>query len=213
MNKAIYIHGLGGSGNGSSARNVKKLLEGEYEFSASTYNLLNPEQAFSQIQNDVRNADFIVASSLGAFYAASVNVCTPILLLNPCLEPENTIKNILYPEQRKDFDEEKCHREWIKIKEGWNLIDHESCGSRFAVFSDNDELFSFRDVFKKNFGTFYGTENSCMIHGTHEIAKDEKCLSESLSLFKKYVDVADRIAGNQSAGGFGGFDEFDGFLP
>lgn len=98
MRKAIYIHGLGGRGNGSSAQNVKKLLETEYEFSAATYNLLNPEQAFGQIQKDASDTGLVVASSLGAFYAASVNICTPILLLNPCLEPEHVIKNILYPE-------------------------------------------------------------------------------------------------------------------
>ena len=37
--KAIYIHGLGGSGHGSTAQNVRKMLEdewsGKYEFSAN----------------------------------------------------------------------------------------------------------------------------------------------------------------------------------
>ncbi len=96
MNKAIYIHGLGGSGNGSSARNIKKLLETDYEFSAGTYDLLNPSEAFSQIQNDAVDASFVVASSLGAFYAASLVTDTPILLLNPCLDPENAIPMLTF---------------------------------------------------------------------------------------------------------------------
>jgi len=105
MKKAIYIHGLGGSGNGSSAKNVKKMLEsvwpGEYEFFAGTYNLLEPKQAFEQIQKDVKSADLVIASSLGAFYAVSVFVGTKILLLNPCLEPEKAyiqrkLRNLLW---------------------------------------------------------------------------------------------------------------------
>lgn len=108
--KAIYIHGLGGSGNGSSAQNVKKMLEdewsGKYEFSANTYDLLKPEELFEKISTDVKDADFVIASSLGAFYAVSVFICTKMLLLNPCLEPETAIPKILYPEQKNDFDEE-----------------------------------------------------------------------------------------------------------
>ena len=77
--KAIYIHGLGGSGNGSSAQNVKKMLEdewsGKYEFSANTYDLLKPEESFEKISTDVKDADFVIASSLGAFYAVSVFIC------------------------------------------------------------------------------------------------------------------------------------------
>ena len=83
--KAIYIHGLGGSGNGSSAQNVKKMLEdewsGKYEFSANTYDLLKPEESFEKISTDVKDADFVIASSLGAFYAVSVFICTKMLLM------------------------------------------------------------------------------------------------------------------------------------
>ena len=167
----VYIHGLGGSGNGSSARNVKATLGEDYDFYAGIYNLLEPKKAFEKIRHDIKYSDFVIASSLGAFYAASVNVGTRMLLLNPCLEPEKAIKNILYPEQKKDFDEEKCLAEWAEIKNGWSEIDREDKGKRFAVFSDKDELFSFYDVYKENFGTFYGMENFCMIDGTHEIAK------------------------------------------
>ena len=203
MRKAIYIHGLGGSGNGTSAQNIKKMIEtvwpGEYEFSASTYNLLEPKEAFDQIQKDVKSADLVVASSLGAFYAVSVPYCTTILLLNPCLEPETAIPKILYSEQRKDFDEARAVREWGEIKQNWNLLDREGCGMRFGVFSDKDELFSFIDVYKKNFGACFGTDNSCQISGTHEIAKYESQLTQAINAFKKYGDVAGKVIAGQSS--------------
>ena len=186
MKKIIYIHGLGGSGNGSSARNIKKALDGKCEFFAGTYDLLTPEKAFGQIKNDIQDKDIVIASSLGAFYAACLTECKTMLLLNPCLEPEKSISKILYPEQRKDFDEAKCNGEWLELKKNWEKLDEEKKGLRFGVFSDKDELFSFLDTFKKNFGMKSNLPNSAMISGTHEIAKDESQLSAALALFWEY---------------------------
>lgn len=208
--KAIYIHGLGGSGNGSSAQNVKKMLEdewsGKYEFSANTYDLLKPEESFEKISTDVKDADFVIASSLGAFYAVSVFICTKMLLLNPCLEPETAIPKILYPEQKNDFDEEKSVAAWKKIKKKWKLLDREDCGLRFGVFSDKDELFSFKDVYEKNFGTSFGAENFCMIHGSHEIAKNENQLKAAFESFKKYGDESGDVMARQSSYCFGSWE-------
>lgn len=195
MKKVIYIHGLGGSGNGSSANNVKKALGCNYEFSANTYNLLQPAAAFEKIKEDVCNCDIVIASSLGAFYASAVLCAKTMLLLNPCLEPETAIAKILYPEQKKDFDEEKCTREWLQIKKNWAELDNEQKGERFGVFSDKDELFSYYATFKENFGMHFGSPNSAMISGTHEIAKNETQLTTALDLFRKYIaDSADVMA-------------------
>ena len=206
MKKVVYIHGLGGSGNGTSAQNVKKALGEGFEFSANTYDLLKPEQAFERIQADVKAADYVVASSLGAFYAASVICDRTMLLLNPCLEPENAIKKILYPEQQKDFDEQKCVREWLEIKSNWKELDREEMGERFAVFSDKDELFSYIETFKKNLGTFFGTDNFATIHGTHEIAKDQNALAAALDLFWKYIDASCDIMAAGAGGSLWWFD-------
>lgn len=203
MKKVIYIHGLGGSGNGSSAQNVKKLLGSKYEFSAGTYDLLKPAEAFEQIKKDVKGTDIVIASSLGAFYASAVICPQVMLLLNPCLKPEYTIKHILYPEQRKDFDEEKCRHEWLEIKKNWDELDQEEKGERFGVFAKNDELFSFYETFKVHFGTFWGARaNSAFIEGTHEIAKDEAALKKSLDLFWKYLDKTSEPMGKGLSASF-----------
>lgn len=200
MKKVIYIHGLGGSGNGSSAKNIRKILDSGYEFSANTYDLLKPSEAFERIEKDVKGSDIVIASSLGAFYAASV-VCDKImLLLNPCLKPEYIIKHILYPEQKNAFDEEKCRQEWLEIKKSWNELAREEMLCRFGVFSDNDELFSFYETFKVHFGTYcQANDNSAFIEGTHEIAKNETALKKSLDLFFEYIENANENEGLQQA--------------
>jgi len=180
VKKAVYIHGLGGSGEGSSAKNVRKLLEGKYQLSASTYDLLQPADAFEKIQKDVKGADLIVASSLGGFCAS----CLPsevignakVLLLNPCLIPQEAIEPILYEDQKPMFNKEKCLKEWNELQKNWDKSNEERNGHYFGVFSDNDEYFHYKNVFDENFKSASGN-NSAMIHGTHEIAKfpDQFC--------------------------------------
>lgn len=59
MDKAPYIHGLGGSSGGTSTSNIKKALDGLYEAKANTYDLLNPKEAYSQIKQDALGCDLI----------------------------------------------------------------------------------------------------------------------------------------------------------
>jgi len=188
MEKALYIHGLGGSGTGSSAANVRKALEGIYDVVANTYNHLDPLETFAKIKEDAENVDVIIASSLGAFYALSLDTIKPILVLNPCVCPKKVIPGLLREDQKKDYDEEKCFEEWDILEEGWADIDSENCAMRFAVFSDKDEYFSFEKEFIENFKNLhYGLKNTKFINGTHEIAKHTDQLKQAFSAFFKYL--------------------------
>lgn len=182
MNKAVYIHGLGGSGNGSSAANVRKALVSEYEFSASTYDLLKPKESLERIKKDVEGADLVIASSLGGFYASVLDGENKIILLNPCLMPDIVIESILYDEQKVLFDKDKCVSEWKEMRAEWK---EKHSNVKFAgIFADKDELFHFQEVFDKNFKSMhYG--DSAMISGTHEIAKDTKQLHDALEAADK----------------------------
>ena len=212
MRKAIYIHGLGGSGNGSSATNVRNFLKGRYELSANTYDLLQPEEAFAQIKNDVEGFDLIIASSLGAFYASALDKKIPTILLNPCLEPKSAIPPLLYPEQKAMFNQEKCFKEWDKISLLREKLSEESrvetvSGDedfrtvKVGIFADNDEYFSFKEKFISLFGTeneeemsrnrdtFGGNKNCFGIHGTHEIAKHPEMLKDALEKAFTYINA------------------------
>ena len=194
MDKAVYIHGLGGSGTGKSASLIKKSLIGLYDVEASTYNHLDPLTTFEQIKNDIKGARLIIASSLGAFYALSLNTDIPTLLLNPCVCPEKTIEGLLYEEQKKLFDKEKCYEEWALLKESWKNFDNENKHMKFGVFSDNDEYFSFYNEFLDSFANYYdgGRCNASIIEGTHEIAKHNDQLARALNKFWHYMyDISD----------------------
>lgn len=178
MKKAVYIHGLGGSGKGSSAANIRKALEGEYELSASTYDLLKPEEALNMIRQDTAGADLIIASSLGAFYASILDPrISRGILLNPCLMPDTAIEPLLYEEQKLSFNRDKCLREWNEMKVHWKGKHQQAWFA--GIFSDNDEFFHFQDVFDENIKKEYMAD-SRIIHGTHEIAKNEIQLKAAL---------------------------------
>lgn len=177
MKKVVYIHGLGGSGEGSSAKNIRKMLEAEYELSASTYDLLQPKESFEKISEDVKGADLIVASSLGGFYTSALGEESignaRIVLLNPCLVPQEAIEPILYEEQKPLFNKEKCLKEWNEIQSNWDSKNTGRNNHYFGVFADNDEYFHYKSVFDENIIPESGSgTNSAMISGKHEIAKD-----------------------------------------
>lgn len=176
MKKAIYIHGLGGSGTGSSSQNVRKLIADQYSLDAFTYDLLDPATAFANIQQDVKGYDLIIASSLGGFCASALNNETPCILLNPCMKPQEAIEPILWPEQQKLFNKEKCLSEWNAISAGWSKMSDAVKKSKFGVFADEDEFFHYKDFFDSLFKN-EEKPNSCMINGVHEIAKfpDQLC--------------------------------------
>lgn len=204
MKKIIYIHGLGGSGNGTSAKNVKKFLENtklpreiindDFCVEGNTYNLLNPMESFNQIKEDILqnpNVKMIVASSLGGFYASALETICPTILLNPCLCPKEAIPPLLYPEQRKDFDEKKCFEEWTEIQKLQDELSIESKTQKVGIFADKDEYFSYKNLFKNNFTTSKNStfENAITIYGTHEIAKDENQLKTAISNAIEYFEI------------------------
>lgn len=179
--KAVYIHGLGGSGEGSSSKNIRKFLADEYDLSSSTYDLLQPQEAFTKIKKDAEEADLVIASSLGGFYASCLNVKGKVLLLNPCLLPQKVIKEILASMNLSFENEDLCVREWNELQKLW----YEKSFDNYAgIFADNDELFHFKNVFDENMKSACG-ENSAMISGTHQIAKDDKQLKDALEAAEK----------------------------
>lgn len=188
MEKLLYVHGLGGTGHGGSATNIRKALDSLYDITTNTYDLLQPAEAFEQIKNDAEKADIIIASSLGGFYASALNTNKICILLNPCLNPKEAIPPILYPEQREVYNEEKCLKEWDAIADNWSDFDNETKSCKIGIFSDNDEYFSYKDLFDTLFRNGYG-KNVFTIHGTHEIAKDMHQLQDAISQAWQYLEI------------------------
>lgn len=204
--KAVYIHGLGGKGTGSSACNVKELLS-EYEFSAGTYDLLKPMESFLQIQKDVEDADLIVASSLGGFYASALSVKPnqTVILINPCLKPHEVIEGILYEDQKRSFNRDLCLTEWKELAARWNKTALEAHNHFFGVFADQDELFHYQNVFDEYFAPAK-FKNSVVVSGKHELAKDKEKLKAAFDKVEElyrpfqltgYIKSLEKIYGDQ----------------
>lgn len=197
--KIVYVHGLGGSGTGSSSKNIQKLLDGiykdsmqKYDFYAGTYDLLQPMESFNQIQKDVEDADFIIASSLGGFYSSALDmkkVKGKVILLNPCLKPQEAIEPLLYEEQKALFNKEKCLKEWDEIQTHWKERSNSENDKYAGIFADGDEYFHYKNVFDENFKPTFG-ENSALIEGVHEIAKHpeqlEAAMDAAMEIFRAH---------------------------
>ena len=91
MNKVIYIHGWGSSGEGETATLLKALVPGLIAPSLDYY---NPSKALSDILALVDDRDptddvYIIASSLGGYFAEMVANLRVVhaILYNPSLRP------------------------------------------------------------------------------------------------------------------------------
>lgn len=161
----LYIHGYGGSENSSTAKELKNQLGDEYNVIAHSFsndlgdfnNLLKNIETAKKIIKD-KHIDIVVASSMGAFTAMNLTDIYKILI-NPCMRPSDRLPLTLLG----IYDEQE-------IKKYANLektlqIDEEDKKRTFALFADNDELFSFRKLFSEK----YKNENAFRMDGGHKI--------------------------------------------
>ena len=144
MIRALYIHGYNGSGyTGKAINNIARYyIDGVKVFTEKFSK--NPEIAIKQAMDIVDSCGIncIIASSYGAFIALQIkNVCK--VLINPCLYPSIELPKI---DTKFSFVNE------CKIIE--NSMNFEQDKDQiYAIFSTNDELFSYKNEFK-NYETF-----------------------------------------------------------
>jgi uncharacterized protein len=91
----IYIHGFRSSPLSEKSRAFKKLFP---ELILATYDTLHPHVGFQQLDDIVRDAlpqkPILIGSSLGGFWAYQFakRYALKCVLLNPCMNPEVTLK-------------------------------------------------------------------------------------------------------------------------
>lgn len=140
MIRALYIHGYNGSGYSGKAINnmVRYYISDDVRVFTEKFNK-NPEIAIRQAKDIVDNCgiDCIIASSYGAFIALQIKNVSKILI-NPCLYPSIELPKI---DANFSFVNE------CKIIE--NSMNFEQDKDKiYAIFSTNDELFSYKNEFK-----------------------------------------------------------------
>lgn len=176
----LYVHGLGGTKNGSTSRNLKELcLKNNINFYSFDVPF-EPFKAISEIENQIKknNIDIVISSSLGAFYTLNAtleikNIKT--IIINPALDVYNDILNNFgkgekkyrgVREDRKEnyvLDDDFYHLLLILQKQFEKKIKGKTFTNWIGYFSDNDEYFSHINEFKKY------SKNVFKISDTHHI--------------------------------------------
>lgn len=89
--KILYIHGYGGSKDGSTSQLIRSVRAADEVF-APQFDYKHPDIALNEISQHIKsyNPDVIVASSLGALYLLQKNCGIHRVLINPAL-PQNLI--------------------------------------------------------------------------------------------------------------------------
>ncbi len=152
--KILYIHGHGSSGNSSNTANtLRQLLKDEAMVISPDFPLLQPKEAVELAESIIEKEkiDLVIGSSLGGFIALKLEEIHRIVI-NPCMFPSIELpkRNTLSEKEIADFEElEKTY--FAENREGyeekiWCILPFDIYG----VFSTNDELFSYLDVFKEH---------------------------------------------------------------
>lgn len=150
----IYVHGLGSTGNGRTARLLQNYLGNGFKVIAPTIPE-DPAAALSLVKNEINKHDCRVAvgSSLGAFTVLRLRNIMKIVI-NPCIDPANELPKLGVSQE--------IASKYVNPRNAlWNNIDVEEKAYTFGIFGINDELFSYRKTFSNHYPV-------CNIHTTDD---------------------------------------------
>lgn len=97
----IYIHGVGGSGQGSKAKAFRKYFKSIGEDFISPSLPYNPELAIKTLEeliNSYKGEVYLIGSSLGGFYTtylAKKSFVRKVIVINPTVNPYQTLKKAI----------------------------------------------------------------------------------------------------------------------
>ena len=164
MKKILYVHGLGGSGDGRVATILREHLGPDYEITAPEIPI-KPKEALDFINNMLKGDpyDLVVGSSLGAFYLMASGYLPKKFLINPAAKAGEYIEK--------------------HIGKGPQKFNSERLVTRCAV-SPEDELFGEEnvEVCKK---LYHG--HVFIIHSSHRV-EDDVIINDIIPKIKEFID-------------------------
>lgn len=161
MKKILYIHGLGSSSSGTTSTVLKECLEGRYELFAPSFR--NDIETFEHLNENIvqaekiirkENIDLLVGSSMGGFTALHIHGVKK-LIINPCMRPGEQFDGKLLSIPQSELIKYKA----LEQEQPDELDKHFT----FALFAEDDELFSYRGLFQE----LYGKGKDRTIKGSH----------------------------------------------
>ena len=156
--KILYVHGYGGSANGSTSQLIAKYRASDSVY-APAIDYRNPEKSVKEIAEYVRsyNPDVIMASSLGGYYVLQLNVGIPRLVINPALP--------------KDLEKIDNDSEFINALESQlDRLEDKSRDMVYVFCGDNDDVAPNCKYFMKRYANnaAYVVEHGDMGHNVSE---------------------------------------------
>ena len=187
MIKILYVHGYMGSGNGNASRLVRVALDRRgiaYRLDAPQFPVTEPDRMDEKLKELIPQYDYIVASSMGAFYAMQYSECF-MILVNPAL-PEN-LRAIRDKEtgQHPDLTEELLDRLEAEQKRFFDttlgLFGDEYVFATYFVFGNRDDIAGNEAFFRR----YYPLES-------HVFHADMGHIMEEAGA-EKVVDIIERL--------------------
>jgi predicted esterase YcpF (UPF0227 family) len=178
---ALYIHGLNSDINSSTYNYLKNGFP-EFNWFSDTFDLLDVNKTIDKINNLLtkHNISIVVGSSLGAFYTLYIKNSLAKIVINPCMHPSIEVPKL------EELSEDIIKKFEALENETYSSIDPEMRISTFGVFGKNDELFSYKDEFKKKYG-----KDLLMVRGGHRL--DKSTLLSSVQYGLSYFDHLNKI--------------------
>ncbi|MFR9543375.1 MAG: YqiA/YcfP family alpha/beta fold hydrolase [Rikenellaceae bacterium] len=162
MKNILYIHGLKrgvGDVESQTATTLRKALDScRYSVISPTFPT-NGEEALALAKRIIREelVDIVVGSSLGGFIALCLRG-VPKIVINPCARADVELAKL----GRSDIASSYTNL----IDNLWAGINQEEQERTIGVFSDNDELFSYREEFSHHYHKVVDIEDG------HRISED-----------------------------------------
>lgn len=130
--------------------------------------MLNYDNTVSKLKDIIKDntITIVVGHSLGAFYTPALNTDEAFrIVINPCFYSSVEIPKLC--PLADEWIEKTSTVEKILYTHITGLIRQ----TTFAIFSNNDELFSYKTVFDEIYGTpgIKNTKNFLAVEGTHHI--------------------------------------------
>lgn len=145
--RILFIHGYNGGELGSTATELKKQLGDKAIVFAPAFSneiqlfdniLANIEQAKMLIENE--KIDLVIGSSMGAFAALNLTDI-PKILINPCMKPSEQFgKHHLVSTTAEEV------AKYVELEQKLKPSKEEQ-KQTWAFFADDDELFSYKELF------------------------------------------------------------------
>jgi predicted esterase YcpF (UPF0227 family) len=180
----IYIHGYGGSGEGTKARIFRELLKDKGIIAPSLSYV--PTLAINTLQELVRTflkyeKVYLIGSSLGGYYATYLanQFNIKAVLLNPAVNPANTLKEVTQDApnffDNSSFKWNQNHVDMLKQYDVLNLKDE----LYMLLAQKGDELLDYKEAANK----FKNSKQILQEGGDHSFEGVENLLGDILEFF------------------------------